>query len=98
MDLENLQREHDSISSSYHELESHAIANPKSQSEAEGALQAVEMTKQGLVSDLQSLHTKHLDLESWLADAIKHKENSECQLVAAQAKHQDFKDTILQIE
>ena len=76
MDLENLQRDHGSMSSSYRELESRAIANAKSRSEAEGALQAVESIKRGLVSDLQSLRTKHLDLENRLADAIKHKEVS----------------------
>ncbi|KAF9519353.1 hypothetical protein BS47DRAFT_1337113 [Hydnum rufescens UP504] len=98
VDLETLQREHNSTVGINHDLQTRAKENEKGKIEAEQALQAVEKSKRAAEADLHTLRSKQLDLEGQLAETLKAKEALDRQLASAQAKHQDFEDAVLQIE
>jgi myosin heavy chain 9/10/11/14 len=74
VDLETLQREHNSTVDINHDLQTRAKENEKGKIEAEQALQAVEKSKRAAETDLHTLRSKQLDLEGQLAETLKAKE------------------------
>ncbi|KAG8694294.1 hypothetical protein FRC08_008580, partial [Ceratobasidium sp. 394] len=98
VDLEAAQRENAAMSKSLAELKASSSAGQSKLAELEAALANAEKTKRGLEAELQTMRTRQIEGDNQLEEVTKAKDALEKQVAAAQAKHQDFEDAVLQIE
>ncbi|PSS37014.1 hypothetical protein PHLCEN_2v1156 [Hermanssonia centrifuga] len=98
VELDTLLREHHSLEQSHKSLTDRESSTQVRLKRAETSLSEAEKSKRTLESDLQSLRSRQIDLDSQLAATSKDKEALERKLITAQSKYQDFEDIVLQLE
>ncbi|KAG9003013.1 hypothetical protein FRB94_001636 [Tulasnella sp. JGI-2019a] len=98
VDLERVQREHDTLLKSHVDLEEKTKSYESNLADVEFGIVNAEKAKRAAESELQAVRTRQIDLDGQLAEATKAKETLERQLTSAHTKQQDFEDVVLQIE
>ncbi|KAF5353873.1 hypothetical protein D9756_007302 [Leucocoprinus leucothites] len=92
----NALREQRSLESSYNSLLKREGDASSQLSRTKVELAELEKSKRSMESELQTLRTRQIEMDSQLSEAVKNKENLERQLNIAQARYKDFEDVVLE--
>ncbi|KAG8835466.1 hypothetical protein FRC17_003033 [Serendipita sp. 399] len=98
VEVETSQRKLKELEAAHRSLTEQHQANEAKANELEASLTDATKSKRVAEAELQAVRSRQIDLDTQLEEALRGKELIQRQLAAAHAKHQEYEDTVLQVE